>query len=40
VLGPDGGIVSRAAGQPRQADVIAALGPVIEPEVSGLPPWK
>jgi thiol-disulfide isomerase/thioredoxin len=40
VLGPDGGIVSRAVGQPRQADVIAALGSAIEPEVSGLPPWK
>jgi len=25
VLGPGGGIVSRAAGQPRQSDVIAAL---------------
>ena len=25
VLGPGGGIVSRAAGQPRQADVITAL---------------
>ena len=40
VLGPDGGIVSRAVGLPRQADVIAALGSVIEPEVPGLPPWK
>jgi hypothetical protein len=40
VLGPDGGIVSRAVGLPRQADVIAALGPVTGPEVSGLPPWK
>jgi thiol-disulfide isomerase/thioredoxin len=28
VLGPDGAIVSRAVGQPRQADVIAALGSV------------
>ncbi|KAA6220166.1 thioredoxin [Streptomyces filamentosus] len=26
VLGADGGIVRRAAGQPRRADVIAALG--------------
>jgi len=26
VLGPDGAIVKRAVGQPRQADVIAALG--------------
>lgn len=40
VLGPDGGIVSRAAGLPRQADVIAALGAVIAPEASGAPPWK
>jgi thiol-disulfide isomerase/thioredoxin len=31
VLGPDGTIVRRAVGQPRQADVIAALGSVIEP---------
>jgi len=31
VLGPDGSIVRRAVGQPRQADVIAALGSVIEP---------
>ena len=29
VLGPDGAIVQRAVGLPRQADVIAALGPVI-----------
>ncbi len=29
VLGPDGGIVSRAVGAPRKADVIAALGRVI-----------
>jgi thiol-disulfide isomerase/thioredoxin len=29
VLGPGGGIVSRAAGQPRQADVIAAVGTAI-----------
>jgi thiol-disulfide isomerase/thioredoxin len=40
VLGPDGDIVSRAVGLPRQADVIAALGSVIEPEASGPPPWK
>jgi thiol-disulfide isomerase/thioredoxin len=26
VLGPDGAVVQRAVGQPRQADVIAALG--------------
>jgi thiol-disulfide isomerase/thioredoxin len=30
VLGPDGSIVKRAAGLPRKADVIAALGSVIE----------
>ena len=35
VLGPDGAIVRRAVGLPRQADVIAALGTVIAPEVSG-----
>ncbi|WP_030753715.1 thioredoxin family protein [Streptomyces griseus] len=29
VLGADGGIVRRAAGQPRRADVIAALGRVL-----------
>jgi thiol-disulfide isomerase/thioredoxin len=31
VLGPDGAIVKRASGLPRKADVIAALGAVIEP---------
>ncbi len=31
VLGPDGAIVRRASGLPRKADVIAALGAVIEP---------
>lgn len=31
VLGPDGAVVKRAAGQPRKADVIAALGSVMEP---------
>jgi thiol-disulfide isomerase/thioredoxin len=44
VLGPDGGIVRRAVGLPRKADVIAALGSVIEPgaspEAFGAPPWK
>jgi thiol-disulfide isomerase/thioredoxin len=35
VLGPDGAIVKRAAGLPRKADVIAALGEVIEPAVPG-----
>jgi thiol-disulfide isomerase/thioredoxin len=29
VLGPDGAIVNRAVGQPRQADVIAALGTLV-----------
>ena len=29
VLGPDGGIVKRAVGLPRKADVIAALGSVV-----------
>jgi thiol-disulfide isomerase/thioredoxin len=40
VLGPDGGIVRRAVGLPRKADVLAAVGSVIQPEASGLPPWK
>lgn len=40
VLGPDGGIARRAVGLPRKADVLAALGSVIEPEAAGLPPWK
>ena len=31
VLGPDGRIVKRATGQPRKADVIAALGSVVLP---------
>ena len=31
VLGPDGAIVARAVGLPRKADVIAALGSVIDP---------
>jgi thiol-disulfide isomerase/thioredoxin len=30
VLGPDGRILKRAAGLPRKADVIAALGPALE----------
>jgi thiol-disulfide isomerase/thioredoxin len=29
VLGPDGAVLSRAAGQPRKTDVLAALGPVL-----------
>jgi thiol-disulfide isomerase/thioredoxin len=40
VLGPDGGIARRAVGLPRKADVLAALGSVIQSEASGLPPWK
>ena len=35
VLGPRGGIVSRAAGQPRQADVMAALGTASTPGRAG-----
>ena len=31
VLGPDGAIAKRAVGLPRKADVIAALGAVIQP---------
>jgi thiol-disulfide isomerase/thioredoxin len=30
VLGPDGRVTHRASGQPRKADVIAALGAMIE----------
>lgn len=30
VLGPDGHVTHRASGQPRKADIIAALGAVIE----------
>jgi thiol-disulfide isomerase/thioredoxin len=39
VLGPDGTVVKRAAGLPRKADVIAALGAVIEPvpKTPGIP---
>jgi thiol-disulfide isomerase/thioredoxin len=29
VLGPDGAVVQRAVGQPRQADVLAALGTLV-----------
>jgi thiol-disulfide isomerase/thioredoxin len=36
VLGPDGAVVKRAVGLPRKADVIAALGTVIEPAVPGV----
>ena len=34
VLGPDGRIARRGSGQPRKADVIAALGQVVPGEVS------
>ena len=37
VLDPDGAIVKRAAGLPRKADVIAALGRVIEMPASERP---
>lgn len=36
VLDPGGAIVKRAAGLPRRADVIAALGSVIEPAPPGI----
>ncbi len=36
VLDPDGAIVKRAVGLPRKADVIAALGTVIEPASPGV----
>jgi thiol-disulfide isomerase/thioredoxin len=36
VLDPDGAIVKRAVGLPRKADVIAALGTVIEPASPGI----
>ena len=36
VLDPEGAIVKRAAGLPRKADVIAALGSVIEPAAPGV----
>jgi thioredoxin-like negative regulator of GroEL len=31
VLGPDGAIASRASGQPRKSDVLAAVGTVLHP---------
>jgi thiol-disulfide isomerase/thioredoxin len=34
VLGPDGDIAVRASGQPRKADVIAAIGKIVLPETS------
>ena len=36
VLDPDGAVVKRAVGLPRKADVIAALGSVIEPVSPGI----
>ena len=38
VLGPDGAIAKRAVGLPRKADVIAALGTVIQPASPGVTP--
>jgi thiol-disulfide isomerase/thioredoxin len=35
VLGPDGAIASRASGQPRKSDVLAAVGSVLDPGVLG-----
>jgi thiol-disulfide isomerase/thioredoxin len=35
VLGPDGGVASRASGQPRKADVLAAVGSVLEVTAAG-----
>jgi thiol-disulfide isomerase/thioredoxin len=36
VLGPDGAIAKRAVGLPRKADVIVALGTVIQPARPGV----
>jgi thiol-disulfide isomerase/thioredoxin len=36
VLGPDGAVAKRAVGLPRKADVIAALGTVIQPARPGV----
>ena len=36
VLGPDGAVAKRAVGLPRKADVIAALGAVIQPASPGV----
>jgi thiol-disulfide isomerase/thioredoxin len=33
VLGPDGAVASRASGQPRKSDVLAAVGSVLDPGV-------
>jgi thiol-disulfide isomerase/thioredoxin len=39
ILGPDGSIVRQASGQPRKADVIAALGETLVPKATaGDPP--
>lgn len=35
VLGPDGSIASRASGQPRKSDVLAAVGGVLDPGAAG-----
>ncbi|HUN37912.1 MAG TPA: thioredoxin family protein [Trebonia sp.] len=35
VLGPDGAIASRASGQPRKSDVLAAVSSVLDPGVLG-----
>jgi thiol-disulfide isomerase/thioredoxin len=35
VLGPDGAIASRASGQPRKSDVLAAVGRVLPPGTLG-----
>jgi thiol-disulfide isomerase/thioredoxin len=34
VLGPDGAVASRASGQPRKADVLAAVGSVLRPSAA------
>ncbi len=36
VLGPDGAVAKRAVGVPRKADVIAALGSVVQPASPGI----
>jgi thiol-disulfide isomerase/thioredoxin len=38
VLGPDGRIARRASGQPRRADVMAALGELLPAGAGGSPP--
>ncbi|HEX4830669.1 MAG TPA: thioredoxin family protein [Trebonia sp.] len=38
VLGPDGAIVSRASGQPRRPDVLAAVGGVLAGSMAGSDP--